>query len=48
MAPEQQLQKFHTDYVHYPDLFSAPDHLKQIYDQYNQSEALQPLPDVGS
>ena len=48
MAREQQLQKFHTDDVYYPDLFSAPDHLKQSYDQYNQSEALRPLLDVGS
>ena len=48
MAPEQQLQKFYTDDVHCPDLFSAPNRLKQIYDQYDQSEALQPLPDVGS
>ena len=38
MTPKQQPQKFRTDDVHYPDLFSAP--VKQIYDQYNQSEAL--------
>ena len=40
--------EFHTDDVYYSDLFSAADHLKQIYDQYDQSEALRPLLDVGS
>ena len=48
MAPEQQLQKFYMMFFHNPNLFSAPDHLKQIYCQYNQAEALQPLLDVGS